>query len=920
MAAPLLSALAAAALAWGAVPVAKVELDAPGVADVAYLRDVFGVAEGSTLSRSEIRAGVQALLATGRVEDAVVDVAESPAGVAVLVRVQPASSVRSVVVRGAAKREAAKLRAALGVTDGAPLRVAQFEAALARARATLREAGYPHSTIEPDLEFDRSDASVAVLLDVRPGAPLTVRKLALVGAELEPDKLWTVSHLAPGRILTSQDLESARRRLTEHLRRAGFWEAEVDSPQVSDGPDGATVAFSVQRGRHWELRLTGLERTKSLETEALPFVRGDEPFSEAALDSVITRLRTYLERQGRLLAKVEGNVSQGDTGQVLTLQVTPGPRTPIAKVTFPGAHTVPDRLLRDKIGARPGRYWRWGREPVDEDTLAADASSVLGMMRDAGLAEAKVADARIVPMQGGVEIEFAVDEGSRRVVDRLDVEGVPPGVKQPRLPLAAGGPWSERAEEQARATLESAVQEAGYADAVATASHECGKERCAVKVLVVPGAPSVIGRVVVAGLLKTRRSVVDTVSGIKAGEVAGPEAQLAAQRRLLGLGFFDRVELRAIPGQDSGPRRGLVLDLQEGPSRAISYGVGYDTEQKARLSVTWSELNLFGTGRSLSLDLRFSSLERRVQLTYREPARLGVLNVPTWVSVYRSQDYYTSYDVLQRGTWVEFGDHFRRPFRVILRYEYKIVNPNAPPEILTDLEREKQRDMISSVTPIIEWDTRDDMFSPHRGVYLALSAQQAFKMLMADASFSKVSATASAFAPAQGGVLAVSVRGGAIQPNSHVAGTPDNLEVPVNERFFAGGRLSQRAFSTDMLGVPGQTLLCQPPSGGTTSGCSVVAAGGAGMLLASTEWRFPVYGPFGGSVFVDGGNVWQAWREISVGGMRWGGGLGVRVDTPVGPLRLEYGWKFARQTFTAPDGTLVRESPGELFLSFGNPF
>ena len=920
MAAPLLSALAAAAIGWGTIPVTRVTIDAPGVADVAYLRGVFGVAEGSTLARSELRAGVQALLATGRVEDAVVEVEEAPEGAVVRVRVQPASTVRSVVVNGVSRRESKRILAALGVSIDAPLRIGPFETALERARETLREDGYPRAEVDPNLQFDPRDASVAVALDVRPGSPLTVRELSAPGAGLGPEKLWEVSHLAPGKVVKAQSLESARRRLTEHLRRAGFWEAEVDSPQVSEGAGGATVTFAVQLGPHWDLRLVGMKRTKAVEVEALPFARGDEPFSEAALESVLTRFRTYLQREGHLLARVEGKVSDDDTGKVLELDVAPGPDTPIVAVTFPGAHTVPVRVLRERIGASPGRYWRWGKEPVDEETLAADASSLLGVLRDAGLADARVADARVVPRPDGVEIEFAVDEGVRRTIERLDVDGVPQAVKQPLLPLAVGGPWSERAEEQARVALEAAIQEAGYADAAVAATHDCSKERCSVRLLAAPGAPSVIGRVVVAGLVKTRRSVVDTVSGIEAGQVAGPERQLAAQRRLLGLGFFDKVDLHPIPGQETGPSRGLVLDLKEGPSRAYSYGVGYSTEQKLRLSLMWSELNIFGTGRSLSLDLRYSDLERRVQLTYKEPAQLGLLKVPTWVSLYRTQDYYTDYDVLQRGTWIEFGDHFRRPFRAILRYEYKIVNPNAPPEILTDLEREKQRDLISSITPSVEWDTRDDIFTPHRGAYLSLSFQDAFKFLMADADFHKVTATASAFVPAQGGVLAMTVRGGALQPGEHVAGTPENLAVPVNERFFAGGRVSQRAFATDLLGVPGETVVCQAPSSGETSGCNPIAVGGAGMLLASTEWRFPVYGPFGGNVFIDGGNVWQSWRQINVGGMRWGAGLGVRVDTPVGPLRLEYGWKFSPESLVAADGTVVRESSGELFLSFGNPF
>ncbi|MGD1147188.1 MAG: BamA/TamA family outer membrane protein [Thermoanaerobaculaceae bacterium] len=920
MATPLLSALAVAALGWGTVPIAQVVIDAPGIADADRLRGVFGVTEGSMLSRPEIRAGVEALLATGEVEDAVVDVDSTPAGALIHVRVQPASRVRSVEILGVSKGEAKRVSAALALSKNVPLRIGSFEAALERARQLLRERGYPRAAIEPDLEFERDNGFVAVVLHVHLGAPITVRELSAPGAALATEKLWEICKLNPGQILTAQDLEGARRRLTEFLRRGGFWGVELDSAEVSEGPAGASVGFAVQRGPHWTLRLQGLKRTKSVEVEALPFVRGEETFGEAALDSIVTRLRVYLQRQGRLLAKVDGSVTGDGDGRVLALTVDPGPLTPILGVRFPGAHTLPERQMREKIGARPGHYWRWGGEPVDEETLVADASSLLGILRDAGLADAKVADPRIVPGRGGVEIEFAIEEGTRRTVERLEVEGFPPSLKQPRMLLKVGGPWSDRAEEQARLALESVMQEKGYADATVTASHDCGPEHCSVTLVAEPGAPSVIGRVVVAGLVKTRRAVVDTVSGIKAGQIAGPEAQLAAQRRLLGLGIFERVDLHPIPGQDSGPSRGLVLDLKEGPSQALSYGVGYNTEQKVQLSVSWSELSLFGTARSLSLDLRFSSQEKRVQATYREPERLSLLGIPTWVSVYRSQDYYTGYDVLQRGMWIEFGDHFRRPFRTIVRYEYLIVDPTGPPDILSQIEREQQQDKIASITPSIEWDTRDDIFSPHRGVYLSFSWKSAFKMLQANAAFNKFMASASAFAPAQGGVLAVTIQGGAIQPRTSVAGVPDNLEIPINERFFAGGRVSQRAFYTDLLGIPGQTLQCQPSSNSSTPGCTLIGTGGAGLLLASTEWRFPVYGPVGGNLFVDGGNVWQAWREVDVSAMRWGAGLGVRVDTPIGPLRLEYGWKLDRKSFVASDGTIVRESPGELFLSFGNPF
>jgi len=73
----------------------------------------------------------------------------------------------------------------------------------------------------------------------------------------------------------------------------------------------------------------------------------------------------------------------------------------------------------------------------------------------------------------------------------------------------------------------------------------------------------------------------------------------------------------------------------------------------------------------------------------------------------------------------------------------------------------------------------------------------------------------------------------------------------------------------------------------------------------------PVAGSFGATLFLDGGNTWAGFSQVQPEDVRWGAGLGLRFETPVGPLRLEYGWKLDR---------LPGESKGELFLAFGNPF
>ena len=160
-------------------------------------------------------------------------------------------------------------------------------------------------------------------------------------------------------------------------------------------------------------------------------------------------------------------------------------------------------------------------------------------------------------------------------------------------------------------------------------------------------------------------------------------------------------------------------------------------------------------------------------------------------------------------------------------------------------------------------------------------------------------------------VFAASLRGGAIEPLSSAAETraADALELsaPAAELFYAGGRTSHRAYERDALGIVGETLIVESPG----SPEDPFPAGGGGLLLASLELRFPIAFQIGGTIFADGGNVWREYRQIDPGEMKWGAGAGLRYSSPVGPLRLEIGWKLDREPF---------EDPYVWFFSLGNTF
>jgi outer membrane translocation and assembly module TamA len=124
--------------------------------------------------------------------------------------------------------------------------------------------------------------------------------------------------------------------------------------------------------------------------------------------------------------------------------------------------------------------------------------------------------------------------------------------------------------------------------------------------------------------------------------------------------------------------------------------------------------------------------------------------------------------------------------------------------------------------------------------------------------------------------------------------------VPVPERLFAGGSSTHRAFARDNLGIPGETL-----------NADGVGVGGTVQLVANAEWRIPVASSFEVALFFDIGNVWADPKNVSLGELRSGAGFGLHYQTPVGPIRVEYGLKLDRKP---------GEDAGAFALSVGYPF
>ncbi|HSL19351.1 MAG TPA: BamA/TamA family outer membrane protein [Methylomirabilota bacterium] len=901
------SAAPAAADEAGDLPIARLTVEADGPVDRDAVLDVLGLEVGGRLDRRLLRHAIVAMYAATGVDWVKVEAGPGPDGLDVLVRISRRPTVNQIRVEVDNRILRRRIVKWLELRPGDTISQGTVEAGQRRITRRLRERGFADPGVEVFLDYRRADNTVDVIVTADLGPPVTVGSVTVVALDRPEAAALAVPRVDAGARLTGRLEDRLRQQIENDLREAGYWEAEVlRLRRIGDGPQ-VDLEVVVDTGEHYRMEPVYPEEAAGAVLDALPDPTREEvhPFQTDALEE---RVRGRLQESGFLLAEVRAELESDATGSVLHIVVDPGRVRRVTAVEFPGADSLRGSLLRSAVTVREGPVRGLRGQDVSASSLQKDRLALVDLYRRQGFPEAVIDEAVIeVDGEDGARVQFPVTEGQRWFITELRIEGLPAetaaALESHPLPIEEATPWDPRELDAARRRLEGLLADTGYPDGrVAGEVDRSRPGEARVTFRAEPGDFVRIGRVVVAGLERTRESVVRRTlrrAGVVEGEAYSRAAMLEAQRHLYELALFRQVELVPMPGQERHAERGVVILLEEGLHRSYVVGVGWNETDRLRITLGWSHLNLLGGAHALSVEAQLSSREERFQLGLREP-RLPGLDLPATLLLYRTYEEFATYSQRRRGLWIDLGDRYKRPFRSWWRYEYQIVRPDAPDDVLSELEREDQEARISSITPTLEWDFRDSPLVPTRGTYSELSLSYAFPVLQANAEFLKLQGRTTLYGPIANGRGAIGLRLGAMEPLGPDTGEPANLQVPLNIRFFAGGATTHRAFERDFLGVPGQTL--------NENGDPI---GGNALVLVNAEYVRKISSLFSVTLFVDAGNVWASPSDVRLGDIRWGAGLGLWLDTRAGPLRLEYGWKLDREP---------GEPTGAWWLSFGIPF
>jgi outer membrane protein insertion porin family len=252
----------------------------------------------------------------------------------------------------------------------------------------------------------------------------------------------------------------------------------------------------------------------------------------------------------------------------------------------------------------------------------------------------------------------------------------------------------------------------------------------------------------------------------------------------------------------------------------------------------------------------------------------------------RKSDIGWAYDEVRMGGDVRVGKEFTDNIKGLLIYRLEEVKiSNLADDASPELSKEIGSNLISSLTLDMAYDTRDNVYVPTRGFIINGSIQDAGGIFFGDKNFIKGTGTLAYYHSFFDKiVIELKARGGIASSY----GRTD--EVPIYERFFAGGANTIRGYKERRVG-PRDPGASQP-------------IGGDAIGLFNAEATFPIYEKIiKGAVFYDLGNVWANTKDFLIGGgYKSGTGVGLRIKTPIGPVKLDYGIPLAKNYDDSKNG------------------
>lgn len=577
----------------------------------------------------------------------------------------------------------------------------------------------------------------------------------------------------------------------------------------------------------------------------------------------------------------------------------------VSSFTFKGTKAVTPGQLKSVLATSASSKIPWGEKHYfSREQFEADLKRIVAFYQDRGYPDARVTsfDAKLNDAQTSVSITVNIDEGEPVRVERIDFSGFDPLPQQHRrtletqLPLKAGQPLDRALLQASREAALDELKDHGYPYATVRISEAPGGgERARIVSLTADTGPLAhFGPIEISGNSSVGDNIVRRQLTYRPGQLFRQSALQESQRKLYGPELFDFANVEPLKADEKPAEVPTRVTVTEGKHQKVNLGVGYGTEERARIQIDWRHVNFFGGARTGGVTARYSGLDRGVRLNFKEPYFFGPRND---IAV-SGQTWHTdepAFVLDTNGGRVTVTRHFRRGGGPVLgsrpaatlsltyanEYEsYAISNealldPTFRDELIAlglDPRKGTDEGLRSAISLDAGRNTANSLIDAKQGYVLALHVEQAGRWLQGKYDYYEVTTEGRMYRSLSNRlVVAGQVRLASID----AFGNPE-IKVPFFKRYFLGGATNLRGWGRFEVA----------PLSGTG-----LPIGGHSLMNFSTEVRANVWRNLGAVIFLDGGNVWTRRWDFNVNDLRYDVGPGLRYQTPIGPIRADLGFQ-----------------------------
>ena len=750
--------------------------------------------------------------------------------------------------------------------------------------------------------------STASAKSVAPKGVLKIKSIDVVGQrKIEKEAVLAKLVSQVGSVYSEKNIAAD----IQALFKMGFF-VQIEVSQDIQGAEISLEYRVVEKPTISEITFDGNVEQKTEDLETQSGLKAFEILNNAKIKEAVSKLEKFYEEKGFYLVKIEPvieDVKKDETVRV-KFNVTENDKVKVKKITFLGNEKLKDSYLKSRLAIQEAGFFSGmsSSGSFKQDAFERDIQVLKYMYWNLGYVQVKIDRplVTVTPDKKSIYITYHIEEGDQYYVGEVDFAGdllFPKSELMSDVKIKDNGIFAVDVMQKDIADLQAKYGDLGYAFANVIPRYAFHDKEKKVDLVFEfeKGSKVYFGSINVVGNTKSRDKVLRRELKIREGELYNETRKRKSQENIQRLGFYDEVNFKTSTPPEKPDQLNIDIVVKERNTGQLQLTAGWGNVQGLSLGGSIQQNNFRGLGQTLGARIDATKNRQDYSLSLTEP----YLNDSLWSAgfdvFYTENKERINYDDRKVGAAFRLGhpiwdDNLRAFIKYKIDRTQLFANDNTDPNLFP---LDTARGVTSSVTGTLEYDTRNDRFSPSKGMFADVSYQYAG--IGGDLRYQEFSTHYRYFYNLFWDVV---LRNNLTYLN--LQAVDGDRDVPFTERYQLGGAYTLRGYGSGTVGrrlfsqfrydkiADSNSIFYSPGiSDDERRRRSNLIFGGTKELLFQTEMQFPLIKEAGlsGVVFYD---IGQAEDDIVQRRFMSDFGIGFRWMSPLGLLRFEWGWPLDR--------------------------